>query len=161
MHVLPTDSASLEIQCLFHYLGKKAFETVLSSQGLKNLKGPIVPKGRRPLLPLGIHSLSWRASTTFTCQSICNFFTLPHPVNYKRPLGQRAWLGALGLSSLQASGHLASGHECLPPRPWAALTFTAFALPHPEPLLPQRGPILFHENRSPIHLVLIFNSLLH
>ena len=38
--------------CL-HYLGKEAFETVLSSQGLKDQKRPIVPKGRSPLTPLG------------------------------------------------------------------------------------------------------------
>ena len=46
--------------CHLHYLGKKAFETVLPSQGLKGWKGRTVPKGRSSLTPLGIHATPYQ-----------------------------------------------------------------------------------------------------
>ena len=150
---------------------------MLSSQGLKGQKGPPVPQGRIPLTPLGIHTPSPtpKADTTFTCQSVCNFFTPSHqPCSSSEQRTLR--LGAFGsrLSGLlargcPASGHLASGHRhaCHPGLWLPLLSLPCFALnlclsPHP---LAVARPVLFHGSGSPINPdcrlidLLICNSL--
>ena len=141
-----------------------------------------MPKGS-PLVPLGIHAPHhpWailRASTTFTCQSICNFFTLPHPTNCISP--QDKGLVAVGVTgSLDAwpqdcACHPLPHHPCachsglwmpLPSLPLLCITLNlCVSDPYPPTLA---GPVLFHENGSPVHpdcmLIdqLILNSLLH
>ena len=120
----------------FHYLGKKAFETVLSSQGQKGWKRPLVPKGKSPLILLCIHVPSWKASTTFTCQSICNFFPVNScPANYICPQDKGLW--GLTLLALWPRVHWLPGPLptlYLPPWPLATLTFTALILLDLEPM---------------------------
>ena len=112
---------------LSHYLGKKAFESVLSPQGPKM---SIVPKGKSPLILLCIHVPSWKASTTFTCQSICNLLTLTHSGKSSRQrTGGLALLTLLALEALWLPCLRSPGlwpHTHLPPRP----------LPLPLPPLP-------------------------
>ena len=140
---------------LFHSLWKKTFETVLSSQGLKGQKGPIVSKGRSPLTPLGIHTPSWKASTTFTCQSICNFCSHPHPANYMNPQNKGSWSLAFATPTLatQAFGH-PYFHRSYPALLWA------YAFHPPTPTLVR--PLLFHEKRLPINpACMLIDSLIY
>ena len=55
IHALPMDSAVLEILVSFPLSGKESLWN-FQAQGLKGAEGPIVPKGRSPLIPLGIHT---------------------------------------------------------------------------------------------------------
>ena len=150
--VPPTDSAVLEILCIFSIVWKrKALKLCFHPQACLAQKGKQCLKEEAHSL-FGIIKLqSGKATTTFTCQSIC------HPPHhsacqlYKSP-EQRTWDLATPASSL------------------APTTFAAFTWFYPEPMpfspsAPTLAkPILFPENGSPINPAgtlidsLMFNS---
>ena len=150
---------------------KKAFETVLSAQGLKGWKGPIVPKGTSPLTSLYIHTIPHRnLAALLPVNQYVNIFT-PHPANSVNPQNKGLlaflaflplWLPGLWPPGLQPLGLWPLTH--LPPWPLALLCpeIIPFTL---TPTLTR--PALFHKNRSPINPActpidsLIYNSLLH
>ena len=178
IHVPPTDSAVPEIPCSFSIIGEESLRNcafILRSEGGE---GPIVPTRRNPLILLSVYTQSWEASITFTCQSICNFFILPHPTNYIGSQDKRLWVWCSWLS-VPHPGHVPWGHmHACHPQPLAMLTFCHLYLCCPYPALPWNyafqpptptlpRPMLSLENRSPINPTcmlidsLVFNSFLH
>ena len=146
----------------FPLSGKESLETVFSSDSAQR---------KKPINTFGYshpHPPPPKTGTTFTCRSICKFFTPSHQLyksSEERTLGLALWL----------SGHWS--HVCLPPRlspplrfpPWALCTLSLLCS---EPIVfsfptPLARPVLFHENGSPINPactlidLLTYNSLLH
>ena len=173
---------------LLRYLRKIVFETLLSFQGLKGLKRPIVPKGRSPLIPLGIHD-SPPPGKLYVTLPVNQCVTsspspIPPTIQVLRTKDYVAWCSWLSghlarLPSLRLCGfwphsacHPSPCHPCvchpsfwppLPLHPYPASPWTCDFHP-PTPTLAR--PILFLENRSIINHActlrdsMIFNSLL-
>ena len=158
----------------FHYLGKKAFETVLSSQGQKGWKRPLVRKGRslwitgyscpspgKLALPLPVNQSVTSSPSTLVQPTI-------YVLRTKDSGAWRSWL-----SGHVCTGYLGPYQPCtchpdlwppLPSLPLSCLTLN-LCLSAPTPTL--ASPVLFQENGSPINPAytlidsLIFNPLLH
>ena len=115
------------ILCIFSIIWERKPLKLLSSQGLKGWRGPVVPKGRSPLILLAIHALC-PGKLALTLPA----FTLPHPTNYTGPqdltllalwlLGQDTWpqathSHATPALTTPALATLAFGSPC-PTLPW-------------------------------------------